>query len=147
MLVHYVPIILNFLYVCQSVSWLTSLLKLDKFRNISSSRWEHDRTRKVPWYINKDSRYKNDKILLRVCSLYFLKILSTLSKFCLKLLFQHFFLFHQGLIFLGNDLSKSIGEFPSLRACFHIPTISMKAKLALFQVFIVLRFFCFWPNP
>merc|ERR1712082_526740 len=37
MLVHYFQIILNFLYVCQSVSWLTSLLKLDKYRNISSS--------------------------------------------------------------------------------------------------------------
>ena len=31
---------LNFLYVCQSVSWLTSLLKLDKYRDISSSGWD-----------------------------------------------------------------------------------------------------------
>ena len=30
-------IILNFLYVCQSVSWLTSLLKSYKYRDISSS--------------------------------------------------------------------------------------------------------------
>ena len=37
MLVHYFQIILNFLYVCQSVSWLTHLLKLDKYRDISSS--------------------------------------------------------------------------------------------------------------
>ena len=29
----------NFFYVCQSASWLTSLLKLDKYRDISSSRW------------------------------------------------------------------------------------------------------------
>ena len=29
----------NFLYVCQSVSWLTSLLKLDKYQDISSSWW------------------------------------------------------------------------------------------------------------
>ena len=31
------PKIINFLYVRQSVSWLTSLLKLDKCRNISCS--------------------------------------------------------------------------------------------------------------
>ena len=37
MLVHYFQIILNFLYVCQSVSWLTPLLKLDKYRDILSS--------------------------------------------------------------------------------------------------------------
>ena len=40
MLVHYFQIILNFLYVSQSDSWLTSLLKLDKYRDISSSRWD-----------------------------------------------------------------------------------------------------------
>ena len=40
MLVHYFQIILNFLYICQSVSWLTSLLKLDKYRDISSSGWD-----------------------------------------------------------------------------------------------------------
>ena len=33
-------IILNFLYVCQSGSWHTSLMKSDKFRNISSSGWD-----------------------------------------------------------------------------------------------------------
>ena len=33
---HQFKIILNFLYVCQSVSWLTFLLKLDKYRDISS---------------------------------------------------------------------------------------------------------------
>ena len=37
MLVHYFQIILNFLYVSQSVSWLTSLLKLHKYSNISTS--------------------------------------------------------------------------------------------------------------
>ena len=39
-LVHNFQIILNFLYGCQSVSWLTSLLKLDKYRDISSSGWD-----------------------------------------------------------------------------------------------------------
>ena len=39
MLVNYVQIILNFFYVCQPVSWLTYLLKLDRFRGILSSRW------------------------------------------------------------------------------------------------------------
>ena len=39
MLAHFFQIILNFLYVCQSVSWLTFLLKLDNCRNISSSVW------------------------------------------------------------------------------------------------------------
>ena len=33
-------IILKFLYVCKSVSWLTSLLKLYKYRDISSSGWD-----------------------------------------------------------------------------------------------------------
>ena len=40
MLVHLFQIILNFLYVCQYVSWLTSLLKLDKLRDIFSSGWD-----------------------------------------------------------------------------------------------------------
>ena len=40
MFVHMFQIILNFLYVCQSVSWLTSLLKLDKYRDISWSGWD-----------------------------------------------------------------------------------------------------------
>ena len=40
MFVHYFQIIPNLLYVCQSVSWLTSLLKLDKSRDISSSGWD-----------------------------------------------------------------------------------------------------------
>ena len=40
MLVHYFQMILNFLYVCRSVSWLTFLLKLDKYRDISSSVWD-----------------------------------------------------------------------------------------------------------
>ena len=35
--VHLFQIILNFLYVCQSVSWLTSLVTLYKYRDISSS--------------------------------------------------------------------------------------------------------------
>ena len=38
--VHYFQIIPNFLYVCQSVSWLTSLLKLGQYRNISCSGWD-----------------------------------------------------------------------------------------------------------
>ena len=39
MLLHHFQKILNFLYVCQSVSWLTSLLKLDKYRDISGPEW------------------------------------------------------------------------------------------------------------
>ena len=39
MLVQLFQIIQIFLYVCQSGSWHTSLLKSDKFRDISSSRW------------------------------------------------------------------------------------------------------------
>ena len=42
MLVHYFQIILNFLCVCQSVCLLTSLLKLDKYRDISSSEYLSD---------------------------------------------------------------------------------------------------------
>ena len=37
MLIHLCQIIQNFLCVCQSVNWLTSLLKLYKYRDISSS--------------------------------------------------------------------------------------------------------------
>ena len=37
MFVQLLQIILNFLYVCQSVSWLTFLLKIDKYRDISTS--------------------------------------------------------------------------------------------------------------
>ena len=37
MCVHLFQIIQNFMYVCQSVSWLTSLLKLYKYRDISIS--------------------------------------------------------------------------------------------------------------
>ena len=40
MFVHYFQIILNFLYICKSVSWLTSLLKWDKYRDISCSGWD-----------------------------------------------------------------------------------------------------------
>ena len=39
MQVYYYQIILNFLYAYQYVSWLTSLQKLDKYRDISSSGW------------------------------------------------------------------------------------------------------------
>ena len=38
--VHYFGIVTSFLYVFQSVSWLTSLLKLDKYKDISSSGWD-----------------------------------------------------------------------------------------------------------
>ena len=37
MFVHWFHINLNFLYVFQSVSWLTSLLKLEKYRDTSTS--------------------------------------------------------------------------------------------------------------
>ena len=40
MLVHYFQIILNFLYVSQSVCLLTSVLKLDKCWDIYSSGWD-----------------------------------------------------------------------------------------------------------
>ena len=36
---HHFPIITNCLYVCQSVSWLTSLLKLGKYRDMSCPGW------------------------------------------------------------------------------------------------------------
>ena len=37
---HYFQIISNFLYVCQSISWLTSLLKLGQYRDNSCSGWD-----------------------------------------------------------------------------------------------------------
>ena len=37
MFVQQIKTILKFYYICQSVSFLTSLLKLDKFRDISCS--------------------------------------------------------------------------------------------------------------
>ena len=39
-MVHLFQIVLNFLYVCQSVIWLTFLLKLHKYWDISSSGWD-----------------------------------------------------------------------------------------------------------
>ena len=49
MLVHYFQIILNFLYVCQSVCLLTSLLKLEKYRDISSSEYLSDFFWRYSW--------------------------------------------------------------------------------------------------
>ena len=74
MLVHYFHIILNFLYVCQSVSWLTSLLKLHKFRDISSSRWyiflEFLETLLGCWYtISKYFWISHTSVSLFVCLL------------------------------------------------------------------------------
>ena len=40
MFLHLIQIISNILYVCQSVSWLTSLLILDKWSDISSFEWD-----------------------------------------------------------------------------------------------------------
>ena len=40
MILHYCKIDTNFLYVCQFVSWLTSLLKLGSSRDISSYGWD-----------------------------------------------------------------------------------------------------------
>ena len=40
MLVHLFQIILNFLYVCQSVIWLSFLLILHRYWHISSSGWD-----------------------------------------------------------------------------------------------------------
>ena len=52
MFVHLFQIILNFMYVCQSVSWLISLLKLYKYRYISSSGWNIlNFLRLVCWYV------------------------------------------------------------------------------------------------
>ena len=38
--VHYFQMFTNFLYVCQSVNWLTSFLKLGRYRDISCSGWD-----------------------------------------------------------------------------------------------------------
>ena len=40
MFVHYFQIIKNFLYVCQSISWLTYLLILGQYRDISCFGWD-----------------------------------------------------------------------------------------------------------
>ena len=50
-LVHCFQKIVNFLYVCQSASWPTSLLILDKYRDISSSGWDNflKRYGDIPW--------------------------------------------------------------------------------------------------
>ena len=39
MFVYWIQIFWNFLYVCQSVSWLIPLLKLGQYRYISSTGW------------------------------------------------------------------------------------------------------------
>ena len=38
--VHFFQIITDFLYVCQSISWLTSIMKLGQYRDISYSGWD-----------------------------------------------------------------------------------------------------------
>ena len=40
MFLHHFPMIKKCFYVLQSVSWLTSLLKLDKYRDISGPEWD-----------------------------------------------------------------------------------------------------------
>ena len=40
MFVHFFQIFTNFLYVCQSISWLTSIMKLGQYRDISCSGWD-----------------------------------------------------------------------------------------------------------
>ena len=40
MFVHFYQIITNFLYVCQSLSWITYLLKLGQYRDIACSGWD-----------------------------------------------------------------------------------------------------------
>ena len=40
MFLHYIQKYQNFLYLCQFAIWLTSLLKLDKYRFISRSGWD-----------------------------------------------------------------------------------------------------------
>ena len=38
--VHFFQIITDFLYVCQSIGWLTSIMKLGQYRDISYSGWD-----------------------------------------------------------------------------------------------------------
>ena len=40
MFVHFFWILTNFLYVCQSISWLTNLLKIGQYGDISCSGWD-----------------------------------------------------------------------------------------------------------
>ena len=40
MFLHFYQMLTNFLYVCQLVSWLTCLLKLFHYRDISCPRWD-----------------------------------------------------------------------------------------------------------
>ena len=40
MFVHFFWILTNFLYVCQSISWLTNLLKLGQYGDISCPGWD-----------------------------------------------------------------------------------------------------------
>ena len=74
--------ILNFLYVCQSVSWLTSLLKLGKYRDISCYGW--DIFDKIFWRPswNVFTLFLKIKILLYVClSVSWLTSLLILNKY------------------------------------------------------------------
>ena len=108
----------------------------------------------MTWYINKDSRNKNDKILLGFCSLYW--IFWEFCKYCQNFVENHcfgIFFVSWRFDFLGNDLCEPTGEFSSLRACFLIPTISLKAKLVIFYIFYGFNLFLFlskssmlWPS-
>ena len=65
MFVHLFQIVTNFLYVCQYVSWLTFLLKLNKYWDISSSGWDNclKFVGDFPWQI----WHFSDNFLLTFC--------------------------------------------------------------------------------
>ena len=63
-LVHWFQIILNFLFVCQSVSWHTTLLKSHKYRYLqfwmrylSQISWRHSQDFETPFPNNSDFYY------------------------------------------------------------------------------------------
>ena len=70
-----VPNISNFLYVCQSVSWLTSLLILDKEGGISNSGWGNFLKSfwRYSWYVSTLVQNNSEFLVcLSVCQLAYL---------------------------------------------------------------------------
>ena len=127
MFVHYFEMLTNFLYVCQSVSWLTYLLKIGQYRDISCSRWDifQKFLEDIPWMFLHYFQINTN--CLYVCqSVRWLTSLLKLDK-CRRISFSgwdNFLIFFQ--IFLGCVCFQIITNFLCVCQAVSWPTSLMK---------------------
>ena len=86
---------MNFLYVCQSVSWLSFLLKLCQYKDSSSSGTDIflNIFRHIPWIVPESLKMiPKSFIHLSVCFFLtsLLKLIQGLLQFWMRFLSQHF---------------------------------------------------------